>query len=115
MKWSPPFLWPGQAIEHYDLFVTNENKESVYHRVNTTFRDDVVTFTAVAEHPQAIMMCNDLNFCVSAVSRDPTKKLPSYTVVGGYIPSKLDFHSFLCSVTRKSLVYAHNWHDSDKI
>ena len=85
-QWSPPFLWLGQAINYYDIFITNNAGETLYYRVNTTFSDAVVSFTAtVANYPDPILSCNDLHFSLSAVGSDQAK-LPSFSATGGYIP-----------------------------
>ena len=83
-QWSPPFLWPGEAIQYYDVFVINEERESEYHRVNTTFSDAVVSLTVMSQRDQ---MCSELEFSISAISYSDTK-LPPFTVHGGYLPSK---------------------------
>ena len=74
LQWSPPFLWPGEAIQYYDVFVTNEERESVYHRVNTTFSDALVSLTVKTLLDQT---CRELEFSISAVSYSDTK-LPPY-------------------------------------
>lgn len=87
LKWSPPFLWLGQAIEYYDVFITNKMGESMHSQVNATFSEAVISFTASAASSQRILTCEMLQFCISPVSRDQKVTLPSYTAVGGYIPS----------------------------
>ena len=61
--------------------------KSTYHHVNTTFSDVVVSFASIADNTHLIVACEDLYFSISAVTSNH-EKLPSFTVSGGYIPSK---------------------------
>jgi hypothetical protein len=44
LLWSPPFLWPGQRIQHYNITVTNDGDGSIaYHMmVNTTSTNPLI-------------------------------------------------------------------------
>ena len=88
LQWSPPFLWLAQAIDYYEIIISSKVGEILYHRVNATYSEAVVSFIATADSStDPILSCNDLYFSLSAVCSDQTK-LPSFTVTGGYIPSK---------------------------
>ena len=87
LQWSPPYLWPGQAIQYYNVFVTNEKKESAYYRVTTTFRDEVVFLEVTTTDEYISPMCSELQFFISAIGYDDTKLSP-FSAVGGYLPSE---------------------------
>lgn len=75
----------------------------MYHRVNTTFSDALVSLVITAPNSQSIQACNELQFCISAVSPDQAK-LPSFTVTGGYIPGKfISFNLIIINIS-----YLHN-------
>ena len=67
LTWSPPFLWPGQAILYFNVSVTNESDGSVtYHQINSNFNDSVVSFKKeIQEEP---LMCTEFTFNISAIS-----------------------------------------------
>ena len=46
LLWSPPFLWPGQRIQNYNITFVNKTDGSIaYYSVNGTFGDQVVRFS----------------------------------------------------------------------
>ena len=36
LMWSPPFLWPGQRIQHYNIIATDNGNRRVEHRILDT-------------------------------------------------------------------------------
>ena len=86
LKFSPPFLWSGYSIDHYNVSVMNNSGHSTHYRINTTFNDPVVSFILVADQP-IIQTCNELKLSVTPIGSDQVKLKP-FTAVGGYIPSK---------------------------
>lgn len=88
--------------------------ESTYHHVNTTFSDAVVSFTSIADNPHLIVACEGLYVSISAISSD-YEKLPSFTVSGGYIPSKCPSLHDKASVNSIAVfydvqqIYPHLW------
>ena len=68
LKWSPPFLWPGQRIDFFNVSLVNRSDGSVTcYRVNTTFNDPVVSLT-VDFADRGNSTCTELRFDIVAVS-----------------------------------------------
>ena len=66
--WSPPFLWPGHAIQYYSVFITNMTDGiTTYHKVNSRYNDVTVTYTR--QIPADIFTCTEITFGVSAVNQ----------------------------------------------
>ena len=67
LSWSPSFLWPGHAIQYFNVTYTNKSDGSVtYHQINSTFDDKVVSFTRnIQEEP---LMCTEIVMTISAIS-----------------------------------------------
>ena len=44
LLWSPPFLWPGQRIQHYNITMTIDDDGSIAHHmvVNTTLTNPLI-------------------------------------------------------------------------
>ena len=44
LLWSPPFLWPGWRIQHYNISVTDTNDGDIaHHMVNTTSTSPLIS------------------------------------------------------------------------
>lgn len=70
VHWSPPFLWPGRAIQSYDiilLFVNETDESATYHKINSSFSDRVVSFTKELQE-ESIMKCTKITVNVTALS-----------------------------------------------
>ena len=68
LTWSPPFLWPGQAIQYYNVSITNTSDGiTTYHKINSMFNDVTVTYTR--QMPSEIFICTEIIFGVSAVNQ----------------------------------------------
>ena len=90
VKWSPPFLWPGQRINHFNISIRNISSDLISHRiVNTTFSDTLVTFSKFIE-PEQREHCSEIEFAVSAVAKDGGTLQP-FTVKSGYPVCELTF------------------------
>ena len=64
LLWSPPFLWPGQRIQYYNISLVNKTDGIVaYYRVNSTFSDQLVTFVYQNEKCTS----TEIEFRISAV------------------------------------------------
>ena len=89
LKWSPPFLWPGSVIDHYLISTVGAaESDKMFYRVNATFRDAIVLFLKMSDHPTEILHCSEILFDISAVTdHDNGTELASFAVVGGYLPS----------------------------
>ena len=92
MKWSPPFLWPGHSIDHYNIsIIGGMGKSQSIHRVDAIFDDAVVTFLEVSDNRE-IWNCKELQFVISAITDNGIRTdhgLPTFTAVGGYLPGML--------------------------
>ena len=88
VKWSPPFLWPGQHIDHFQVRVHNLTDGSIMlDRVNTTFKDDLVSYVKHLTRQQ-IQMCTELLFSITAIdTSDRPLSLETIKIVGKSISS----------------------------
>ena len=84
LKWSPPFLWPGRSIHHYNVSIDRPSRKMMFYYVNATFSDAVVTFLKVSDNPTEIWRCYEIK--ISAIADNGTE-LSTFTVVGVYLPS----------------------------
>jgi hypothetical protein len=67
VHWSPPFLWPGQPIEYYNVSLMLESDGSVYsQRVNSTFSDPLVSYTEQMSGES--LFCTSFTFYITAVN-----------------------------------------------
>ena len=67
VRWSPPFLWPGQAIEYYNVSLMIEKDGSVYsQRVNSTFSDPLVSY--IQQMSGERLSCTSFTFYITAIN-----------------------------------------------
>ena len=92
LKWSPPFLWPGHSIDHYNISIDWSDEKTKFYYVNASFSDAVVSFLKVSDSPTEIWSCNEMLFGITAVTDNGTE-LSLFTVVGGYLPSTCTIHT----------------------
>ena len=90
LEWSPPFLWPGQVIKHYAIFVTNKSDGSLIkqERVISSFDDAIVTLKVIiiAEHQK--QECNEFIIKIFAINYS-NKQLQAFNKTVGYPSSEL--------------------------
>ena len=69
VSWSPPFLWSGEAISHYNIsFIKNMDVETVtHHLMNHTYSDSVVSYSQ--EITDKLLTCAEVMFVISAVGK----------------------------------------------
>ena len=69
LSWSPPFLWSGEAISHYDIsFIRNKDEETVtHHLMNHTYSDSVVSYSR--RITDEIATCSEVMFVITAVGK----------------------------------------------
>ena len=51
LKWSPPFLWPGCSIHHYNISIDWSGERTKFYYVNFTYSDAVVSFSKASLSP----------------------------------------------------------------
>ena len=67
VKWSPPFLWPGQHIDHFQVRVRNlTDGSAMLDRVNATYKDNLVSYIKHITRQQ-VQMCTELLFLITAI------------------------------------------------
>ena len=67
VQWSPPFLWPGRAIEYYNVSLVLESDGSVYsERINSTFSDPLVSYTQPVSSES--LSCASFTFYITAIN-----------------------------------------------
>ena len=67
VAWSPPYLWPGQAILHYNVSFTNMSDGSVnLTSLNSTYNDPMVTHSIPV--PLEVFACTEVVFGISAIA-----------------------------------------------
>ena len=77
LMWSPPFLWPGQRIQRWNITVTNKNDGNTSHHImNSSFTDPIISFTMSWSYLQlSTMTCTEIIyiFSISPVSEAAPK------------------------------------------
>ena len=77
VTWSPPFLWPGRAIDYYMVSFVNHSDGSINSQmVNSTFSDHVVSYTQ--QMPSERLSCTGFSFCISAA--DSSGSLQTFNI-----------------------------------
>ena len=89
LEWSPPFLWPGQVIKYYAIFVTNKSDDSLIkqERVTSSFDDVIVTLKVIIDEDQK-QECNEVIIEISAVNNSDNQ-LQTFNRAVGYPSSEL--------------------------
>ena len=97
LTWSPPFLWPGHAIQYFNISITNKSDGSVtYHETNSNFGDRVVSFTKDIQEES--LMCTEMTVNISAISNYSystlQQPLQMFNVTHRVLPSRklIDIH-----------------------
>ena len=69
MQWSPPYLWTGFHIQHYNITVTdlNDNSLVTFDMLNATFSDALVSHIYHID-PYQGQMCTELLFSLSSIT-----------------------------------------------
>ena len=68
LLWSPPFLWPGERIDYFNVSFMNKSDGSIeYYKVDSVFSDQVVNLTVVI-NPNETCTTAEIKFCISPVS-----------------------------------------------
>ena len=82
LTWSPPFFWPGQRIQHYNITVTNKNTgNSSHHILNSSFIDPIISFSMSISYLQlSTMTCTEVIFSISPVSESAPKVMQTVNV-----------------------------------
>ena len=70
LMWSPPFLWPGQRIQRYNITVTNKNDGNSSHYIlNPSLTDPIISFSMSMSYLQLnTRTCTEVIFSISPVS-----------------------------------------------
>ena len=81
LQWSPPFLWPGHRIQHYDVTVANMSNDSSIDldMLNATFNDAIVSYVYPIQNTLSQMCHTELLFGVTATNNS-AKFLSTYYV-----------------------------------
>ena len=94
VKWSPPFLWPGQHIKYFDIAVKNLTDGSIeLDRVNTAFSDTIVSYTKRLSQQQ-VQMCTELLLGITAIDSN-NRSLHTINVIGRYPSSESSIFNLL--------------------
>ena len=85
LEWSPPFLWPGQHIDHFIIKIVMLNDGSIAHYlVNTTFDDAIASLTVEMDtYDLTVCACSEFSFRIFAIGPDQVE-LPSFNVKGRF-------------------------------
>ena len=84
LLWSPPFLWPGERINYYNVFFTTKGEcAHTEYRQKSNYSDQIVSLTV--NHNEA-QMCTEFELFVSAIDTD-SSVLQVFNVTGLIMPS----------------------------
>ena len=77
VSWSPPFLWPGHRIEHYDILFVRQgiDRDITFHRESGNYTSEVVAVTMDVQNLSKILMCSELMVCILATTAYPSPVL----------------------------------------
>ena len=77
LKWSPPFLWPGQRIDYYNVsFINTTDGNISYYRVNTSYTSSLASLTT------EIQQCTTttLNIYITAINNNNMTALEVFNI-----------------------------------
>ena len=88
LLWSPPFLWPGQRIQHYNISMINTYNGSIaYHMVDTTSTTPFVTVSIPMDssslqqfNTQNILSCPKITFSISPVDGTTAEPMQTFNI-----------------------------------
>ena len=82
LMWSPPFLWPGQRIQDWNITVTNKNDGNTSHHIlNSSFTDPIISFSMSWSCLQlSTMTCTEIIFSISPVSEAAPKVMQTVNI-----------------------------------
>ena len=88
LLWSPPFLWPGQRINHYNVIFVIKGQCTitnflVYDNYSTS---EIVSFTREINYEE-IPLCAEFEVLISGVSIQTSEQLQTFNVTGLIMPS----------------------------
>ena len=79
VQWSPPFLWPGSAIDFYNVSIINNGTGTVhFERENASFDDRVVNYTLQGDDQ------NCTHYTVGILAVTGSASLSTVYVTGGF-------------------------------
>ena len=77
LLWSPPFLWPGKRIHHYNVFFTSKTQYTfTYYQVNSSYNDQVVSLTKKINQNESL--CTEIVFFISAFDISASEQLQTF-------------------------------------
>ena len=83
LMWSPPFLWPGQRIQCYNISVnTNKDKgASSHHMFNTSYANSTISFTMRRNNwTSSTLTCTEIKFSILPVTDSDTELIKPLTI-----------------------------------
>ena len=66
LMWSPPFLWPGQRIQLYNISVTN-NEIVEYRMLDTSLTNPIIT-VAFPKNPSLLVNTQNIPTCIPTIT-----------------------------------------------
>lgn len=112
--WSPPFLWPGEHIQYFNLSVENKRDGSlVYHQVNYIYNESVVHFYMKLNESEILetLTCTEMSFVISAVNT--VGMLPqTFNLSDWILPLRTFVHEYCFALINPLIIYMcmHNNH-----
>ena len=95
VEWSPPFLWPGQAIEYYTVSVSDENNGLLIaqKKVNSAYDDVIVSLeVSIDEHQR--QECNLYILTLSAMNIS-NELLQTFNTTKGFLSGTLSLSLYI--------------------
>ena len=111
LEWSPPFLWPGYHVEHFNIIITNlKNDRVIPHdctTVNASFDDIIVSLTIEPDaYLHDLCTCTEFLFTIFAVGPDQVE-LPPFSVIGRYLSREWFYWPLLGTIAVQRTVGDH--------
>ena len=66
LMWSPPFLWPGQRIQQYNISVTS-NEIVEYYVLDTLLTNPIIT-VAFPKNPSLLVNTQNILTCIPTIT-----------------------------------------------
>ena len=67
LMWSPPFLWPGYRIQHYNISITNKSDGNIAHyMVDSSVTNSIVT-SSLHLNILHMLSCTAIIFSISPI------------------------------------------------
>ena len=80
LMWSPPFLWPGYRIQHYNISMTNKSDSSIAHHVVDSSVTNPIVTSSLHLNTLNMLSCIAIIYSISPVDGPVLEPIQNYSI-----------------------------------